>query len=437
MKHKLSGGADRAIPPTISFLRPGFIAHRCDQLQPGERLIAVNNISVASLTHEQILTVLRSAGDLVKLEVEYNLNDPVFNKAKNAMHRCAEIILEKETGGFGFTIRGIILNLSLLKKLLSLSFEGGSYGPDHRKSRAVTITAIRPGGPAHREGRMRVGDRIVTINGTDVSSATLASVQQIVSEIDLIARFVIEYDVSLFDTVKNATGPLSIEVEKIPGAEFGVSLAICEKADPITNLQKRGVFVDHVTLASVADRCGAIHPGDEILMIDGIGLEFTTLEEAMQLLKGYCTTVKLEIIPHSQMSKDEAGRKSRRRHHHHQVNGKVIHSKGKENSKRSESCDYQPSYGMKGFEPRARSHEISNERRKTQKVHRFTSNAVEQQKMQGLSGSVPAVHQSGTPVMARSTEFSRSVYVDSGIPPSSRSTDHFTFSSFFNVVKKS
>uniref|UniRef100_A0AC34GTJ6 PDZ domain-containing protein n=1 Tax=Panagrolaimus sp. ES5 TaxID=591445 RepID=A0AC34GTJ6_9BILA len=405
MKHKLSGGADRAIPPTISFLRPGFIAHRCDQLQPGERLVAVNNISVASLTHEQILTVLRSAGDLVKLEVEYNLNDPVFNKPKNAMHRCAEIILEKETGGFGFTIRG------------------GSYGPDHRKSRAVTITAIRPGGPAHREGRMRVGDRIVTINGTDVSSATLASVQQIVAEIDLVARFVIEYDVSLFDTVKNATGPLSIEVEKIPGAEFGVSLAICEKTDPISNLQKRGVFVDHVTLASVADRCGAIHPGDEILMIDGIGLEFTTLEEAMQLLKGYCTTVKLEIIPHSQMSRDEAGRKSRRRHHH-QVNGKVIHSKGKENSKRSESCDYQPSYGMKGFEPRARSHEkpISNERRKTQKVQRFTSNAVEQQKMQGLSGSVPAVHQSATPVMARSTEFSRSVYVDSGIPPSSRST---------------
>uniref|UniRef100_A0AC35FHR4 PDZ domain-containing protein n=1 Tax=Panagrolaimus sp. PS1159 TaxID=55785 RepID=A0AC35FHR4_9BILA len=203
-----------------------------------------------------------------------------------------------------------------------MQYLGGSYGPDHRKSRAVTITAIRPGGPAHREGRMRV-------------------------------------------------------VEKIPGAEFGVSLAICEKTDPISNLQKRGVFVDHVTPASVADRCGAIHPGDEILMIDGIGLEFTTLEEAMQLLKGYCTTVKLEIIPHSQMSKDETGRKSRRRHHHHhhQVNGngKVIHSKGKENSKRSESCDYQPSSnGMKGFEPRARSHEkpISNERRKTQKVHR-------------------------------------------------------------------
>ena len=80
LKCKLSGGVDRPIPPTISFLRPGFIAHRCDQLQAGERsvfssiivreeltyssfpyyrVIAVNDIKVASLTHEQILTVLR------------------------------------------------------------------------------------------------------------------------------------------------------------------------------------------------------------------------------------------------------------------------------------------------------------------------------------------------------------------------------------------
>ncbi|KAH7691195.1 glutamate receptor-interacting protein 2-like protein, partial [Aphelenchoides avenae] len=31
----IAGGSDRPIAPTISFLRPGFIAHRCDQLQVG------------------------------------------------------------------------------------------------------------------------------------------------------------------------------------------------------------------------------------------------------------------------------------------------------------------------------------------------------------------------------------------------------------------
>lgn len=49
-------------------------------------------------------------------------------------------------------------------------------------------------------------------------------------------------------------------------------------------------------------RCGALHVGDEILSIDGIGLEYTTLAEAHQLLKGTNSgQIKLEIIPHSQM----------------------------------------------------------------------------------------------------------------------------------------
>lgn len=86
-----SGGSDRNYAPVVSCLRPGSIAHRCDQvnkfklftylfiylqLQVGERLIAVGGIKVASLTHSEILTVLRSAGNTVRLEVEYDLNDP-------------------------------------------------------------------------------------------------------------------------------------------------------------------------------------------------------------------------------------------------------------------------------------------------------------------------------------------------------------------------
>ena len=183
----------------------------------------------------------------------------------------------------------------------------------------------------------------------------------------------------------------------------------------------------------------------------------------MQLLRGYCSTVKLEILPHSQMKKDGTGRKSGRRHRSHINDLNENHS-----SKRSESCDYQPATGVRSFGTRARSHEkpLPSDRRKTQKVQRwgvlkfggkkniwlrvpflpinsysnmpsfrFTSNAVEQQKRQGLSGSVPAVHHSSPPAMIQSNEFSRSVHVDSGNPPSSRSTGKqyffFTFLSIF------
>lgn len=52
-------------------------------------------------------------------------------------------------------------------------------------------------------------------------------------------------------------------------------------------------------------RCGALHCGDEILSVDGIGLEYTTLAEARQLLRGQAPTVRLEILPLSQMQANE------------------------------------------------------------------------------------------------------------------------------------
>lgn len=48
------------------------------------------------------------------------------------MNKCTDITLEKEGGSFGITLRG------------------GAYGPDSTKSRPITVTCIRQGGPADR-----------------------------------------------------------------------------------------------------------------------------------------------------------------------------------------------------------------------------------------------------------------------------------------------
>uniref|UniRef100_A0A9J2PAL5 PDZ domain-containing protein n=1 Tax=Ascaris lumbricoides TaxID=6252 RepID=A0A9J2PAL5_ASCLU len=323
----IAGGSDRAFPPTISFLRPGFIAHRCDQLQIGERLTHVNGIPVDGLTHDQVLALLRNAGTDVQLQVEYDLNNRCFTRSQHTMSKCTDIVLEKERGSFGLTLRG------------------GAYGPDRSKSRPITITNIRTGGPAHREGRLRVGDRVLCINGVDVYSATLAVAQRLLEESLNSATVTIEYDVSVLESVRKASGALVVEIDKAAGSDLGVMLKINE-ADPARNTQ-RSIIIDSITPASIADsaptlkffrgndflavenrnvvgseflcftakshfatmglmaRCGALHCGDEILSVDGIGLEYTTLAEARQLLRGQAPTVRLEILPLSQMQANE------------------------------------------------------------------------------------------------------------------------------------
>ncbi|KAK0399663.1 hypothetical protein QR680_003151 [Steinernema hermaphroditum] len=277
----VAGGADRPYSPTITYLRPGFFAHRCDQLQVGERIRSVNGIAVGELNHDQVLTVLRSAGDRVQLEIEYDLNDGCFSRPQNTMNKCTDITLEKEGGSFGLTLRG------------------GAFGPDHTKSRPITVTNIRVGGPAHREGRLRIGDRIISINGIDVYSATLAVAQKLLQECRDRVTLTVEYDVSVLETVKKAKGPLLVEIDKNPGVDLGAVLAIRTNESNLPAMQS--IIVEDVIPATVADRCGAVHIGDEILAIDGIGLEYTTLAEAKMLLKGHANTVRLELIPYSQM----------------------------------------------------------------------------------------------------------------------------------------
>ena len=102
-----------------------------------------------------------------------------FERPPRAISKCTDITLEKEGGSFGFTMRG------------------GAYGPDANKSRPITVTAIRPGAPADREGRLRVGDRIGSINGIDVYSATLSAAQKLLLAARDAVMLTIEYDCSI------------------------------------------------------------------------------------------------------------------------------------------------------------------------------------------------------------------------------------------------
>uniref|UniRef100_A0A915I919 PDZ domain-containing protein n=1 Tax=Romanomermis culicivorax TaxID=13658 RepID=A0A915I919_ROMCU len=70
----IDGGVDKNAPPIISKLRPGSIAYRCDELQVGDFLIAVNGIKVLTLKYEEILILLRNATDTIILTIEYDLN---------------------------------------------------------------------------------------------------------------------------------------------------------------------------------------------------------------------------------------------------------------------------------------------------------------------------------------------------------------------------
>ncbi|XP_075810226.1 glutamate receptor-interacting protein 1 isoform X9 [Microtus pennsylvanicus] len=270
----VSGGIDKDGKPRVSNLRQGGIAARSDQLDVGDYIKAVNGINLAKFRHDEIISLLKNVGERVVLEVEYEL-PPVTVQGSSVMFRTVEVTLHKEGNTFGFVIRG------------------GAHD-DRNKSRPVVITCVRPGGPADREGTIKPGDRLLSVDGIRLLGSTHAEVMSILKQCGQEATLLIEYDVSVMDSVTTASGPLLVEVAKTPGASLGVALttSVC--------CNKQVIVIDKIKSASIADRCGALHVGDHILSIDGTSMEYCTLAEATQFLANTTDQVKLEILPHHQ-----------------------------------------------------------------------------------------------------------------------------------------
>uniref|UniRef100_A0A672V5F2 Glutamate receptor interacting protein 1 n=1 Tax=Strigops habroptila TaxID=2489341 RepID=A0A672V5F2_STRHB len=270
----VSGGIDKDGKPRVSNLRQGGIAARSDQLDVGDYIKSVNGINLTKFRHDEIISLLKNVGERVVLEVEYEL-PPVTVQGSGLIFRSVEVTLHKEGNTFGFVIRG------------------GAHD-DRNKSRPVVITCVRPGGPADREGTIKPGDRLLSVDGIRLLGTTHAEAMSILKQCGQEATLLVEYDVSVMDSVATASGPLLVEVAKTPGAALGVALttSMC--------CNKQVIVIDKIKSASIADRCGALHVGDHILSIDGTSMEYCTLAEATQFLANAADNVKLEILPHHQ-----------------------------------------------------------------------------------------------------------------------------------------
>uniref|UniRef100_A0AAR2JK31 PDZ domain-containing protein n=1 Tax=Pygocentrus nattereri TaxID=42514 RepID=A0AAR2JK31_PYGNA len=275
----ISGGSDKDGKPRVSNLRPGGLAARSDQLNMGDYIKSVNGINLSKLRHDEIISMLKNIGERVVLEVEYELPPFAPSNPSSVISKTIEVCLEKEGNSFGFVLRG-------------------GFHEDWHKARPLVVTYVRPGGPADREGTLRVGDRVLSVNGMALNRQKHADALTLLMQSSQEAYFLIEYDITVM--VQKSSGPLQVEIVRTGGSVLGLSLT--------TSLyrNKHVITIQKIKPASVADRCGALHVGDILLAIDGMSTEHCSLMEAQQLLANSTETTKLEILP-SQHSLHDTG----------------------------------------------------------------------------------------------------------------------------------
>ncbi|XP_066149454.1 glutamate receptor-interacting protein 2 isoform X2 [Euwallacea fornicatus] len=286
----LSAGISDADPcPVIAGLRPDSCAMSSDQLAPCDRLLSVNGISTARMRPDEVSSILDSIDGNAVMELEYSLPSYASQNSLCMTSQITEVPVGRVDGSLGITLRG-------------------GYVPEHpHLSRPLVITHVRPNGPAHRSGLIRVGDRLLKVDRCSLVNKTLMEAQQILRDTDggnphghAVSALTIEYDISVMESVKYANGPLLVEIDRQTEEDFGLVLSNC---NPILDLKASqndimaaGYYVERVLPASTADRCGALSIGDQILAIDNLNLDNFSGNptEAEKLLR---RATKLQVLP--------------------------------------------------------------------------------------------------------------------------------------------
>ncbi|XP_068699332.1 anoctamin-7-like [Montipora foliosa] len=149
------------------------------RLSVGDKLIEVNNVNVENSTVDRAVDLIQSKKKLVLLVEKRALQQVVNSVREGAVdsQRGGEAAIELYKDpeyGLGFNIRG------------------GSDANYLRGHPGIFVTSIKPGSSADRDGRLKIGDRLLEINGVDVRSvpqdAAVQLVQRAVDKVTLLVE---------------------------------------------------------------------------------------------------------------------------------------------------------------------------------------------------------------------------------------------------------
>ena len=105
--------------------------------------------------------------------------------------------------------------------------------------------------------------------------------------------------------VEFSLGPLLIEIERSMNEQMGIVLCNFMPLSSDFNrsmdaIQPTGIYISSLIPASIADRCGALSIGDQILTVDETSIDGSfSPDDVMQLLDFNCTKgfTQIQILP--------------------------------------------------------------------------------------------------------------------------------------------
>ncbi|XP_062900802.1 protein scribble homolog isoform X2 [Mobula hypostoma] len=303
----------------------------------GDKLLEVNSVCLQDAEHHQAVEALRSAGGLVTMTVlrermvepenaitvtPLRPEDDYAPRERRGARRWAE-----ETAG------GLCERFSTClvrdERGLGFSIAGGKGSTPYKAGEtAIFISRLAEGGCAHRDGILRVGDRVISINGVEMAEARHDHAVALLTGTAPTISLVVEREVTGNGQPANGSPTPHVARPQSPpptdtytpgnspphnhrstedlypvqevtllktGGPLGLSIVGgSDHASHPFGIQEPGVFISKVVLDGLAARVG-LQVGDRILEVNGIDLRHATHQEAVMALLSHQQQIRLLV----------------------------------------------------------------------------------------------------------------------------------------------
>ncbi|XP_050735436.1 protein scribble homolog isoform X4 [Eriocheir sinensis] len=166
----------------ISKITAGGAAHKTGKLRMGDRILTVNGVDMNGASHKEAVTALLNPPNEIVLSVRH---DPQPKGLK-------EVIIKKQAGEkLGMNIKGGV--------------QGSPGNPLDKSDEGVFISKINSSGAVHRDGRLKVGQRVLEVNDSSLLGITHEEAVAVMRSAGSTIRLVVcdGYDYSLVQQMKS------------------------------------------------------------------------------------------------------------------------------------------------------------------------------------------------------------------------------------------
>uniref|UniRef100_A0AAF5PL35 PDZ domain-containing protein n=1 Tax=Wuchereria bancrofti TaxID=6293 RepID=A0AAF5PL35_WUCBA len=295
----VAGGTGDVI--VISCIASGGAAERDGKLRVGDRVLSINGTNMKGARHDQAVALLtgHSGSDIYLVVQRDRANQtvtiPPSSPSLSSKTLAVERISPLRKCGFGDpSWDGKTEEVELVRDnhSLGLSIVGGSDHSSHPfgvNAPGVFISKITPNSPAGRSQRLRIGDRILSVNNINIRTAKHQTAVEALKQNDRTVRLLVIHE-------PQPPGLRQVTIKRNVGEALGLNICGGIGSPPANPLDKsdEGIFIEKVERNGPA-AVSSLSVGTRILEVNDESLLGCSQEEAARILRQSGTTVRLLV----------------------------------------------------------------------------------------------------------------------------------------------